>query len=140
MSKNKCDLAIIGSGLTGLSAAIAVYCKNPEVKIKIYGIPFDSNTAKKGELENIPGISKTVGVDFIQQLVEQVQSLNLEFTQDKITLEHQEGIQKEDIISGVKSDFPILDITNEMVKSVSKSEKGFNVTTNQQTIESKAII
>ncbi|MFW9852686.1 MAG: NAD(P)/FAD-dependent oxidoreductase, partial [Candidatus Thorarchaeota archaeon] len=39
-----------------------------------------------------------------------------------------------------KSDFPILDITNEMVKSVSKSEKGFNLTTDQQTIETKAII
>jgi len=140
MSNDKCDLTIIGSGLTGLSAAIAVYCKNPEVKIKIYGIPFDSNTAKKGELENIPGINKTIGVDFIQQLVEQIQNFNLEFTHDKVNSEHQEGITKEENIYGVKSDFPILDITNEMVKSVSKSENGFSVTTNQKTIETKAII
>jgi thioredoxin reductase (NADPH) len=140
MSNNYCDLAIIGSGLTGLSAAIAVYCKNPELKVKIYGIPFDSNTAKKGELENIPGINRIVGVDFIQQLVEQVQSLSLELTHDKITSEHQEGITKEEILSGVKSDLPVLDITNEMVKSVTKSEKGFNIVTDQQNIETKGII
>ena len=65
MSLETCDLAIVGSGLTGISAAIAAYSKNPEHIIKIYGIPFDSHTAKKGEIENIPGIEKIVGVDYI---------------------------------------------------------------------------
>lgn len=131
MNNSKCDLAIIGSGLTGLSAAIAVYCKNPEIKIKIYGIPFDSNTAKKGEIENIPGISKIIGVDFIQQLVEQIQNLNLEFTQ--------EG-GKSDHIEETTQHFPNLDVTNEMVESVTRSEKGFNIVANQQSIESRSII
>ncbi len=140
MSNNNCDLAIIGSGLTGLSAAIAAYCKNPDLKIKLFGIPFDSNTAKKGEIENIPGINKIVGVDFIQQLVEQVQSLNLEFTQEKISSEHMDGIPKETIMEGIKQDFPVLDITNDMVKFISSSEKGFNIITEQQSIETKSII
>ena len=131
MSNNNCDLAIIGSGLTGLSAAIAVYCKNPELKIKTYGIPFDSNTAKKGEIENIPGIHNVVGVDFIQQLVEQVQELNMEFIQDKDSAEQVEGI---------KQDIPVLDITNEMIKSISRSEKGFNISSDQQSIETKSVI
>ncbi|MCG3224072.1 MAG: thioredoxin-disulfide reductase, partial [Candidatus Heimdallarchaeota archaeon] len=71
MSLEKCDLAIIGSGLTGMSAALAAYSKNPYLIIKIFGIPFDSNTAKKGEIENIPGINKVVGVDYIQQIITQ---------------------------------------------------------------------
>ncbi len=140
MSDNSCDLAIIGSGLTGLSAAIAVYCKNPELKIKIYGIPFDSNTAKKGEIENIPGIHKIVGVDFIQQLVEQVQSLNLEFTQEKIGSEHKEGTPKEEIMEKIKQEFPILEITNELVKSISRSDKSFNIITDQHSIETRSVI
>jgi len=140
MDNETCDLAIIGSGLTGLSAAIAAYCKNPDITIKIFGIPFDSNTAKKGEIENIPGTSKVVGVDFIQQLIEQVQSLNSEFIHDKITSEDVEGIPHEDISSEIKQDFPILDFTNEMVKSISKSEKGFKIITEQQIIETKTVI
>jgi len=131
MSNNSCDLAIIGSGLTGLSAAIAVYCKNPDIKVKLFGIPFDSNTAKKGEIENIPGISKIVGVDFIQQLVEQVQNLNTEFIQDTITSEHMEDETQ---------NFPSLDITNEMVESITKSEIGFKVITEEQSIEAKSVI
>jgi len=140
MSNGNCDLAIIGSGLTGLSAAIAVYYKNPDITIKLFGIPFDSNTAKKGEIESIPGISKVIGVDFIQQLVEQAQSLNLEFVQDKITSEQIEGTPKEEIMLEAKQEFPTLDITNEMVKSITRNEKGFNIVTEQKYIETKSVI
>ena len=140
MSNDSCDIAIIGSGLTGLSVAIAAYNKNPDLKIKLFGIPFDSNTAKKGEIENIPGINKIVGVDFIQQLVEQVQSLNLEFTHDKISSEVKDESPKEEIVPEIKQEFPALEITNLMVNSISKSDKGFNILTEQQTVEAKTIV
>jgi thioredoxin reductase (NADPH) len=140
MVSDNCDLAIIGSGLTGLSAAIAAYSKNPDITIKLFGIPFDSNTAKKGEIENIPGISKIVGVDFIQQLVEQAQSLSLEFVQDKITSEVVEGTPQEDIMPDIKQEFPTLDITNEMVKSITKTNGGFKINTEDRSVETKAVI
>ena len=115
MVSDNCDIAIIGSGLTGISSAIAAYSRNPDISIKLFGIPFDSNTAKKGEIENIPGISKVVGVDFIQQLVDQVEGLNTEGSQS-------------------------LDITNEMVKSVTRKENGFTIVTEEKAIETKTII
>ncbi len=127
MSNNSCDLAIIGSGLTGMSVAIAAYCKNPDLAIKLFGIPYDSNTAKKGEIENIPGIAKTVGVDFIQQLVEQLQNLNSEFAQD---------IDSSEIVQNATK----LDVTNEIVDSISKTKAGFNIVTEQQSIDAKAIV
>ena len=125
MDQDNCDLAIIGSGATGLSAAIAAYNKNPEINIKLFGIPFDSNTAKKGELENIPGISKVVGVDYIQQIIDQIQNFNSEFAKG----EPENGEDK-----------LILDITNEMVKSVSKKDNVFEIITEEKTIEAKTII
>ncbi len=140
MDAENCDLAIIGSGATGLSAAIAAYSKNPDLKIKLFGIPFDSNTAKKGELETLPGISKIIGVDFIQQIVDQVQSLNLEFIQDKISSDSAEEIPKEEIMSDVNQVVPVLNITNEMVKSVSKEENKFIINTEEKSIEAKSII
>ncbi len=142
MGNNNCDLAIIGSGLTGLSAAIAAYSRNPDISIKLFGIPFDSNTAKKGEIENIPGINKIVGVDFIQQLVQQVESFNLEFVQDKLKEEHTEGSSDSQVqvSEEIKQSSIKIVVTNEMISSVSKSESGFEIRTEQETIKANAVI
>jgi thioredoxin reductase len=121
MVSENCEIAIIGSGLTGISAAVAAYSKNPDLTIKLFGIPFDSNTAKKGEIENVPGIIKIVGVDFIQQLVDQVENLNTE-------------IERNEVASST------LEITNEMVKSVTKTEKGFSITTDDKSVEANTVI
>jgi len=140
MDKENCDLAIIGAGSTGLSAAIAAYSKNPDITIKLFGIPYDSNTAKKGELETLPGISKIVGVDFIQQIIDQVQNFNAEFVQEKTTSDDADGISKEGSMLEAEHEFSALDITNEMVKSVSKTNKGFIIATEEKSIEAKSII
>jgi thioredoxin reductase (NADPH) len=120
MSLEKCDLAIIGSGLTGMSAALAAYSKNPYLIIKIFGIPFDSNTAKKGEIENIPGINKVVGVDYIQQIITQIESLSAEFA---------------------KEDEPNkLEFINEDVTALTKNETHFQLITDSRNIKAKAVI
>ncbi len=120
MSLEKCDLAIIGSGLTGMSAALAAYSRNPRQIIKIFGIPFDSNTAKKGEIENIPGINKVVGVDYIQQIITQIENLSAEFA---------------------KEDEPNkLEFINENVTALSKNETHFQLITDSRNIEAKAVI
>ncbi len=120
MSLEKCDLAIIGSGLTGMSAALAAYSRNPRQIIKIFGIPFDSNTAKKGEIENIPGINKIVGVDYIQQIITQIENLSAEFA---------------------KEDEPNkLEFINENVTALSKNETHFQLITDSRNIEAKAVI
>ena len=120
MSLEKCDLAIVGSGLTGMSAALAAYSREPNQIIKIFGIPFDSNTAKKGEIENIPGISKIVGVDYIQQLITQIENLSAEFS---------------------KEDEPIkLEFINEDVTVLAKNETEFQLITDSRNIEATAVI
>ncbi|MHA1202078.1 MAG: NAD(P)/FAD-dependent oxidoreductase [Candidatus Heimdallarchaeaceae archaeon] len=120
MSLEKCDLAIIGSGLTGMSAALAAYSRNPQQIIKIFGIPFDSNTAKKGEIENIPGINKVVGVDYIQQIITQIENLSVEFT---------------------KEDEPNkLEFINEDVTTLAKNDAHFQLITDSRNIEAKAVI
>lgn len=120
MSLEKCDLAIIGSGLTGMSAALAAYSRNPQQIIKIFGIPFDSNTAKKGEIENIPGINKVVGVDYIQQIITQIENLSAEFT---------------------KEDEPNkLEFINEDVTTLAKNDAHFQLITDSRNIEAKAVI
>ncbi|MHA1222603.1 MAG: NAD(P)/FAD-dependent oxidoreductase [Candidatus Heimdallarchaeaceae archaeon] len=134
-----CDLAIVGSGLTGLSAAIAAHFRNPDIIIKLFGVPYDSNTAKKGEIENIPGITKVIGVDFIQQLVEQVQSFNNE-AQLKPLPENKEGISQEKTAPDTQLPFPKIEITNKIVKAISKSEKGFEIKTDQETVMAYSII
>jgi len=120
MSLEKCDLAIVGSGLTGMSAALAAYNRNPNQIIKIFGIPFDSNTAKKGEIENIPGINKVIGVDYIQHIISQIENLNAEFS-------------KEDESNK-------LEFINEDVTSIAKNETHFQLITDSRNIEAKAII
>lgn len=120
MSLERCDLAIVGSGLTGMSAALAAYSRNPNQIIKIFGIPFDSNTAKKGEIENIPGINKVVGVDYVQQIITQIENLNAEFA---------------------KEDEPNkLEFINEDVTVITKNKTHFQLITDSRNIEAEAVI
>jgi thioredoxin reductase (NADPH) len=120
MSLEKCDLAIVGSGLTGMSAALAAYSRNSNQIIKIFGIPFDSNTAKKGEIENILGINKVVGVDYIQQIVTQIENLNAEFAKE--------------------NEPNRLEFINEDVTTIAQNDTHFQLITDSRNIEAKAVI
>ncbi len=120
MSLEKCDLAIVGSGLTGMSAALAAYSRNSDQTIKIFGIPYDSNTAKKGEIENILGINKVVGVDYIQQIITQIENLNAEFAKENEPNK--------------------LEFINEDVTVITKNGTQFQVITESRNIEAKAVI
>ncbi len=120
MSLEKCDLAIVGSGLTGMSAALAAYSRNSDQIIKIFGIPFDSNTAKKGEIENILGINKVVGVDYIQQIVTQIESLDAEFANENEPNK--------------------LEFINEDVTVIAKNDTHFQLITDSRNIDAKAVI
>ena len=120
MSSDKCDLAIVGSGLTGMSALLAAYNRNPNQKIKAFGIPYDSNTAKKGDLINIPGIEKIVGVDYISNIVNQLFQSN-------------QDASEESLDSNVE-------LIQENVTKVAKIESGFQIITDSRSIESKAVV
>ncbi|MCE7743001.1 MAG: FAD-dependent oxidoreductase [Candidatus Heimdallarchaeota archaeon] len=143
MKDNTCDIAIIGSGLTGMSAAIAVYSKNPDLKIKLFGIPFDSNTAKKGEIENIPGFDKVVGVDLIQKVTEQLGKLNSESAQKVVQeMNDQQDSHKVDLsdsLALLDESSSILSISDN-VKTVNQLETGFEVLTDEDTYTAKIII
>ena len=78
------------------------------MRINLFGIPFDSNTAKKGEIENIPGFDKVVGVDLIQKVTEQLERLNAESAQKIV----QEMKEQEDSIR----------IIDDNVKTVNQTE------------------
>ena len=64
----------------------------------------------------------------------------MEFARDKITSEPNERIPKEEILSGVKQDFPILEFVNENVTSVNKIDFLFEIITDSQSYSAKAII
>ncbi len=124
MDNETCDLAIIGSGLTGLSAAIAAYCKNPDLIIKTFGISYDSNTAKKGDIENIPGVDTIIGVDYIQKLTEQIDKFSSEFAPEQPTDNH----------------FPVIELINENVIALNNLGSDFEIKTPDQSFVSKAVI
>ncbi|MHA1686039.1 MAG: NAD(P)/FAD-dependent oxidoreductase [Candidatus Heimdallarchaeaceae archaeon] len=84
MSKNVFDLVIIGAGISGMSAALGAFFANPQITLKIFGKPFESNTAKQGEINNFPGYKKIIGVEFIQNIVDQVRDLGIEVSYDEV--------------------------------------------------------
>jgi thioredoxin reductase (NADPH) len=130
MQPEDCDLAIIGAGVTGLSAALAAYSRNPELKIKLFGIPFDSNTAKKGEIENIPGFERVVGVDLIQKITGQLGRLNAEYFQSE---------DKTDAFDLLDSKASIQNISDN-VKTLNKINNGFEIVTDEQKFIAKSVI
>ncbi len=143
MDDDSCDLAIIGPGLTGMSAAIAAYSKNPDLRINLYGLPFDSNTAKKGEIENIPGTDKIVGVDLIQKVTEQLEKLNAESAQKVVKeMKEQQGVHKVSLsISLLQLEqASSIHIINDNVKTVNQIETGFEIITESQKHNAKAVI
>ena len=130
MQQNDCDLAIVGPGVTGMSAAIAAYIKNPDLKILLFGIPFDSNTAKKGEIENLPGFEKIVGVDLIQRITDQLGKLNSEYLETE---------DRSDSLALIDNNSPIRNISEKVI-AVNRLNNQFEIISESQKCSAKAII
>ena len=64
------DIAIIGAGPAGLSAAITARARNKDVLV-ISNKPQESPLAKASLIDNYPGMPQTSGLDLINMMVEQ---------------------------------------------------------------------
>lgn len=127
------DLVIIGSGLTGLSAAIAAYSKNPDLKVKLFGIPYNTITAKKGTIDTIPGIESVVGVDYIVQILGQIEKFNNEYISSFSSSEEQNDNLE---MKGKR-----IEIEEEKISKIKKEEENFVLVTEEgETIRAKAVI
>ncbi|UJG42026.1 MAG: FAD-dependent oxidoreductase [Candidatus Heimdallarchaeum aukensis] len=126
------DLAIIGSGLTGLSAAIAAYSKNPDLKIKLFGIPYDTNTAKKGTIDTIPGVESVVGVDYIVQILGQIEKFNNEYISYFSSSDEQDD--------NLKVKEKRIEIEEEEISKIIKEEDFVLVTEDGESFKAKAVI
>ncbi len=70
------DIAIIGADIAGLTASIAAYFYNPDLKIEIFGHPYNSTLSKKGIIENVPG-SQFEGVRKIEEVLKQLEQYEI---------------------------------------------------------------
>ncbi len=134
MINNDCDLAVIGAGITGLSAAIGAHFRNPKLKIKVFGLPFDSNTAKKGELRNFPGWDEIIGLDLIQRVVDHTDKFHMEYMAD---LTH-ETAKEED--QKLNKEMKIIEKVDSQVTAISKTNEGFNISTDDSNVKARAIV
>ncbi len=135
--KDIIDVAIVGAGLGGLSAAIAIYSRNPDLKIRLFGLPYDSNTAKKGDIEIIPGIKKVVGVDYIGQILEHIEVLNKEYAKFFASKDKQpEGANNDELDEDSKR----ISVINEEVKSIEKEDELFIIKAEDSSIVSRTVI
>ncbi len=83
------DLAIVGSGAAGLSAAI--YAGRYRLKTAIFAGEFGGETAKAGAIENYPGFKSIDGYELMEKMREQAKALGTEFIDEKAA-----GVKREE--------------------------------------------
>ena len=71
MSDNVYDVAIVGAGPAGLTAAL--YCGRANLSTIVFGNIYDSQIAKAGDIRNYPGIDSIQGVDLIEKFQNQAE-------------------------------------------------------------------
>jgi len=81
--EEKTDIAIIGSGMAGLSAAL--YGARYELKTVVIGAELGGATSTAWTVENYPGFKKIDGYDLIMKVKEQVEGLGTKILTDKVT-------------------------------------------------------
>lgn len=76
------DVAIIGSGMSGLSAAL--YAGRYELSTVVIGAEFGGATSSAWTIENYPGFKEIDGFDLMMKVKEQVEALGVKVNADKI--------------------------------------------------------
>jgi len=77
------DMAVIGAGPAGLSAAITARARNKDV-IVVSNRPHESALAKASIIDNYPGMPKISGTDMLEQMYEQALELGVEFCFERV--------------------------------------------------------
>lgn len=87
--KDVYDLMIIGSGVTGLSAAI--YAGRYRMRTLVLGGDFGGETVKAGTIENYPGFTAIEGFDLAMKMREQAKALGTAFVDDRVNAVRRAG-------------------------------------------------
>lgn len=82
MLEDMVDVAIIGSGMAGLSAAL--YTARYELSTVVIGAEFGGATSTAWTIENYPGYKAIDGYDLMMKVKEQVEALGVKVIADKI--------------------------------------------------------
>jgi len=82
MSDNTYDLAIIGGGVSGLTAAI--YSGRYQVKTTIFTDSFGGLASGADVIVNYPGFLKVGGMELLTKITDQVKALNIPINYDKV--------------------------------------------------------
>jgi len=82
MSDNVYDLAIIGGGVSGLTAAI--YSGRYQVKTTVFTDSFGGLASGADVIVNYPGFLKVGGVELLTKITDQVKALNIPINYDKV--------------------------------------------------------
>lgn len=84
------DIAIIGTGPAGISAAITAKVRNKNVLL--LGSSKISNKVEKGHLiQNYPGLPQIAGPDLAEALLEHLEKMDIEITEAKVTAVYNMG-------------------------------------------------
>lgn len=76
------DLIIIGAGVAGIT--LAKKLKEANIDFWIMGSPFESQLAKAGELQNTNLPEGTVGLEFIQSMMDDIKALGVNSTTSQV--------------------------------------------------------
>ena len=82
--KKKYDIAIIGGGTAGLTAAIYC-CRAGKKTVIIEKSAYGGQIISSSEVANYPAFSPSTGYNFAAELYDQVKELNVDFISDNVT-------------------------------------------------------
>ena len=84
------DIAIVGTGVAGISAAITAKIRNKTVLL--LGNPHLSNKIGQGHtIQNYPGLPEIAGSDLREALEKHLQMMEISITEERVTAIYQMG-------------------------------------------------
>lgn len=130
--KNKYEVAIVGAGPAGITAAIYLKRANINCVIIEKEIP-GGQLNKSSEIENYPGYTKIQGPDLAMKFYEQINNLNIKQIFQEVT---NITIKENTKIITLKNNKTIE--ANHIILAIGRSPKKLN-STNSKTLEGKGI-